>query len=68
MQSGTEFINGFFLKPMTVGGRQCIVAMHESGMVLRVDKFRDLILQLGETQVEIIDGLTILICDIIVFP
>jgi hypothetical protein len=43
MQSGTEIINGLFLKPMMVGGRKCIVVMHERGLVLRVDKFRDLI-------------------------
>jgi hypothetical protein len=43
MQSGTEIINGFFLKPMKVGGRKCIVVMHESGLVLREDEFGDLI-------------------------
>jgi hypothetical protein len=32
-----------FLKPMMVGGRQCIVVMHESGLVMRADKFGDLI-------------------------
>jgi hypothetical protein len=32
------------------------------------DKFRDLIVQLVETQVEILDGFTILISDVIVFP
>jgi hypothetical protein len=68
MQSGTEIINGFFLKPMTVGRRQCIVVMHESSLVLRADKFRDLIVQLGETQVEILDGLTLFISDVFVFP
>jgi hypothetical protein len=68
MQIGTEIINGLFLKPMTVGRRKFIVAMHESGLVLRADKFEDLIVQLGETQVEILDGLTIFISDVIVFP
>jgi hypothetical protein len=68
MQSGTEIINGFFLKPMMVGRRQCIVVMHESGLVLRADKFGDLIVQLGEMQVERLDGLTIFISDVIVFP
>jgi hypothetical protein len=68
MQSGTEIINGFFLKPMTVGRRKCIVVMHESGLVLRTDNFGDLIVQLGETQVERLDGITIFISDIIVFP
>jgi hypothetical protein len=43
MQSITKIINGFFLKPMTVGGRKNIVLMHESGLVLRVDEFMDLI-------------------------
>jgi hypothetical protein len=43
MQSGTEIINGFFLKPMMVGRSKCIVLMHESGLILRVDKFRDLV-------------------------
>jgi hypothetical protein len=68
MQSGTEIINGFFINPMTVWRRQCIVVMHEIGLVLREDKFGDLIVQLGETQVERLDGLTIFISDIIVFP
>ena len=53
---------------MTVGRRKCIVVMHESGLVTRADKFRDLIVQLGEMQVEILDGLTIFISDVIVFP
>ena len=53
---------------MTVGRRKCIVVMHESGLVMRLDKFGDLIVQLGETQVEIIYGLTIFISDVIVFP
>jgi hypothetical protein len=43
MQRGTEIINGFFLKTMTVGGRQHIVVMNESGLVLRADEFMDLI-------------------------
>jgi hypothetical protein len=68
MQSRTENINGFFFNPMTVGGRKFIVIMHESGLLLREDKFRDLIVQLGETKVERLDGLTILIGYIIVFP
>jgi hypothetical protein len=64
---------GRSVDPAEVGGlhlgrRQCIVVMHESGLVLRVDKFGDLIVQLGETQVERLDGLTIFISDIIVFP
>lgn len=68
MQSGTEIINGFFLKPMTIGRRQCIVVMHESDLVLRADKFKDLTVQLGEMQVERLDGLTIFISDVIVSP
>jgi hypothetical protein len=68
MQSETEIINGFFLKPMMVGRRKCIVVMNESGLVLRVDKFGDLIVQLGEMQVERLDGITIFISDVIVFP
>jgi hypothetical protein len=68
MYSGTEIFNGLFLKPMTVGRRKCIVVMHASGLVLRADKFRDLIVQLGETQFERLDGLTIFISDFIVFP
>jgi hypothetical protein len=43
MQGKAEIINGFFLKPMMVRRRQCIVVMHESNLVLREDKFRDLI-------------------------
>jgi hypothetical protein len=43
MQSGTKIINGFFLKPMTVGGRKCIIVMHERGLVLRSDEFGYLI-------------------------
>ena len=42
--------------------------MLEGGLVMRVDKFKDLIIQLGETQVERPDGLTIFVSDIIVFP
>jgi hypothetical protein len=53
---------------MMVGRRQCIVVMHECGLVLWVDKFGDLIVQLGEMQVERPDGLTIFISDVIVFP
>jgi len=53
---------------MMAGGRHCIVVMHEIGLALRADKFGDLIVQLGETQVEILDGLTIHISDVIVFP
>jgi hypothetical protein len=53
---------------MMVEGRQCIVVMHESILVLRADKFGDLIVQLGETQVERLDGLTLLVGNIIVFP
>jgi hypothetical protein len=51
---------------MTVRRRQCIVVMHEGGLVLRVDKFGNLIRQLGETQVEILDGLTIFVSDVII--
>ena len=68
MQSGTEIIDGPFFNHMAVGRRQCIVVMHESGLVLREDNFGDLIVQLGETQVERLDGLTIFISDVIVFP
>jgi hypothetical protein len=53
---------------MMVGRRQCIVVMHETGLVLRADKFGDLIVQLGETQVERLGGLTIFISDVILFP
>jgi hypothetical protein len=42
--------------------------MHEGGLVMRVDKFRDFIIQLGETQVEGLDGLAILVSDIVVLP
>ena len=66
MKRKTEIINVFFLKPMIVWGRQCIVIMHESGLVLRADKFDDLIGQLGELQVERLDDLTILIGDVII--
>jgi hypothetical protein len=68
MQGGTEIINGFFLEPMMVRKRQCIVVMHESSLVLRVDKFEYFIVQLGEMQVEILDGFTFLVGNIIVFP
>jgi hypothetical protein len=68
MQRRVKIVDGLLLNPMMVGGRQCIVVIHESVLVLRVDKFRDLILQLGEMQVERLDGLTILISDVIVFP
>ena len=68
MQSGTKIINGFFLNPMKVGRSQCIVLMHESVLVMRADKFEDLIVQLGETQVETLDGFTIFISEVIVFP
>jgi hypothetical protein len=68
MQSGTEIINGLFLKPMTVERRKCIVVMHETGLGLRADKFGDLIVQLGEMQVERLDGITIFVRDVIVFP
>jgi hypothetical protein len=53
---------------MTVGRRKCIVVMHGSGLVLREDKFGDLIVELGETQVERLDGLTILIGDVTILP
>ena len=53
---------------MMVGGRKFIVIMHESGLLLREDKFGDLIVQVGETKVERLDGLTILIGYIIIFP
>jgi hypothetical protein len=68
MHRGTEIINGFFLNPMTVGRIQCIIVMHESGLVLRADKFMDFIVQLGETQVERLDGITIFTIEVIVFP
>jgi hypothetical protein len=44
MQSGSEIINGFFLKPMIVEGSQCIVVMHKSSLVLRSNEFRDFII------------------------
>jgi hypothetical protein len=68
MQRGTEIINGFFLKPMMVGRRKFIVVMHERGLVLRVDKFWYLIVQIGEMQVERLDGIAMFISDVIVFP
>jgi hypothetical protein len=68
VQGGTEIINGLFLKPVMIGRRQCIVIMHESSLVLRADKFKDLIIQLGEMQVEGPDGFTIFVNDIIVVP
>jgi hypothetical protein len=68
VKSGTEIIDGLFFKPMMVGRRKCIVVMHETGLVLRADKFGDLIVQLGEMQVERLGGLTIFISDVIVFP
>jgi hypothetical protein len=46
----------------------CIVVMHEGILVLRENKFGDLIIQLGETQIERPDGLTIFVSDIIVLP
>jgi hypothetical protein len=68
MYRGTDILNEFLFKHMMVGGRQCIVLMHERGLVPRGDKFGDLIVQLGETQVERPDGLTFLVGNIIVFP
>jgi hypothetical protein len=68
MQSKTDSINGPFFNPMKVWGRKCIVVMHESGLFLRVDKFGDLIVQLGEMKVERLDGITLLVGNIIVFP
>jgi hypothetical protein len=53
---------------MTVRRRQCIIVMHEGSLVLRANKFVDLIIQLGETQVERPDGLTIFVRDVIVRP
>jgi hypothetical protein len=41
--------------------------MHERGLALWADKLGDLIVQLGEMQVERLNGLTIFISDIIVF-
>ena len=68
MQSTTKIINGIFFKPMMVRRRKCIVVMHEGGLVLRADKFGDLIIQLGESQVERPNGLTIFVSDIIILP
>jgi hypothetical protein len=68
MQSRAEIFDGLFLKPMMVQRRKCIVVMHEISLVLRADKFRDLIIQLCEMQVERPDGLTIFLSDVIVFP
>jgi hypothetical protein len=42
--------------------------VHERSLVLREDKFRDLIIQLGEMQVERPDGLTIFVSGVILFP
>jgi hypothetical protein len=67
VQGGADILNGFFINPMMVRRSKCIVVMHESGLVLRVDEFWDLIIQLGETQVERPDGLTIFVIDVIVF-
>ena len=68
MQSGTEIINGIFFKPVMVRRRQCIVVMHEVGLVLGANKFGDLSIQLGKTQVEGPNGLTIFVNDIFVLP
>jgi hypothetical protein len=57
-----------FSTTMMVGGGKFIVVMHESSLVLRTDKFGDLIVQLGEMQVERIYHIIISISDIIVFP
>ena len=65
MQRKTEIINGLFFNPMKVRRRQCIVVMHEGGLVLGEDKFRDLFIQLGKTQVEGPDGLTIFLSDFV---
>jgi hypothetical protein len=68
VQGRTKIINGLFLNPMMVGRGKCIVLMHESIVVMRVDKFENLTIQLSEMQVERPDGLTIFVSDIIVFP
>jgi hypothetical protein len=68
VQSGIEIINGLFFKPVMVRRKQCIVVMHEGGLVLGVDKFGHLIIQLGETQVERPGGLTIFVSDVIILP
>jgi hypothetical protein len=68
VQRRIEIINGFLLKPMTVRRRKFIVVMHKGGLIMRVDMFGDLIIQLGEMKVEIPDGLTIFVSDVIVLP
>jgi hypothetical protein len=68
VQSVTEVINGLFFKPVKIRRRKCIVVMHEGGLVLGVDKFMDLVIQLGKMQVEGPDGLTIFVNDVVVLP
>jgi hypothetical protein len=48
--------------------RQCIVVMDEGVLVLGVDKFRDLIIQLGKMQVEGPTGLIIFVSNFVVLP
>jgi hypothetical protein len=68
MQRETEIINGLLFKPMMVRRRKCIVVMHGSDLVMRADKFKDLIVKISEMQVERLDGVTIFISEVIVFP
>jgi hypothetical protein len=41
--------------------------MHKGNLVLGVNKFGNLIIQLGEMKVERINSLTILVCNVIIF-
>jgi hypothetical protein len=42
--------------------------MHEIGLVPWENELRDLVVRFGETQVEGLDSITILISDVIVLP
>jgi hypothetical protein len=42
--------------------------MHERGLVLGVNQFRDLIVQFGEAKDKRLNGFTIFIGNIVVFP
>jgi hypothetical protein len=68
LKGGTEIVDILFLNYMTMRRRSSIIITHESISILRMDYFRDLIIQLGETKVKIFNGFTILIGNIVVFP
>jgi len=42
--------------------------MHKRSLVLWENKFGNLIIQLGEMKVERLNSLTVLVCNVIVFP